>query len=350
MFVENLFNPAMKEINLMSDTVTKPTKAMLDAMFSAEVGDDVFGEDATINKLEAKVAAMFGHEAALYCPSGTMTNQIAIKVNTQPLDEILCDKTGHIYWNEVGGYAFHSQVSIRLLDGVDGIISKKNVLENVNPNYDWMANTKMLCIENTANKAGGNFYNLQQMQELRDVCKANNLVYHLDGARIFNALVEGNMQAHEVGPLFDSISVCFSKGLGAPVGSALIGSTNMIKRARKIRKVMGGGMRQAGYLAAACIYALDNNVERLKQDHNLAKVLENTLRACKYVETIYPVKTNIVIAKIVDAIPVENLLAYLMEHHIKAVPFGGNTIRLVTHLDVTELDIEKVRTVLQEFK
>jgi threonine aldolase len=337
-------------INLMSDTVTKPTKAMLDAMFSAKVGDDVFGEDETINELEQKVAQLFGHEAALFCPSGTMTNQIAIKVNTQALDEIMCDKTAHIYWSEVGGYAFHSQVGIRLLDGKDGIVHAKNVTENINPNYDWTPNTKMLCIENTINKAGGNFYTLQQMQDLKNVCNENNLVYHLDGARIFNAMIEANQNALELGQLFDSISVCFSKGLGAPVGSVLIGNNAMIKRARKVRKVMGGGMRQAGFLAAACIYALDNNIDRLKIDHQLAKILGTAFESCTYVEKLFPVKTNIVIAKIIDDIPVEKLIAYLLDHNIKSVPFGGNTIRVVTHLDVTESEIEFTCERLKKFK
>jgi threonine aldolase len=334
----------------MSDTVTKPTKPMLEAMFNAQVGDDVFGEDETVNALEEKVAALFGHESALFCPSGTMTNQIAIKCHTQPMDEILCEKNAHIFWSEVAGYAFHSQVGIKLIDGKDGIIDAAQIAEHINPTYDWTANTSLLCIENTANKAGGNYYTYEQMKTLKTACDKATIKYHLDGARVFNAFAETNDSPKDVGPLFDSISICFSKGLGAPVGSALIGNTAFIKKARKIRKAMGGGMRQAGYLAAACIYALDNHVIRLKEDHQLAQKLADTLGKCSYVQEIFPVKTNIVIAKIIKEIPVEKLIQYLLDKNIKTVPFGNNTIRFVTHLDVTEEMIAVVCKVLLEFK
>ena len=267
------------QINLLSDTVTKPTKEMLEYMFKAKVGDDVFQEDPTINALEAKAAKMFGKEAALFCPSGTMTNQIAIKTHTQPLDEVICDYTSHIYQYETGGYAFNSGVGIKLLQGKNGKITTELIETAINPDYDWLANSKLVVLENTTNKGGGNYYTIDEIKPIQTLCKERDLKLHLDGARLFNALVETGESTEAIGNCFDSISICISKGLGAPVGSVLIGDIGFIKRARKFRKVMGGGMRQAGYLAAACIYALDNHVERLKIDNDRAKkigkVLEN---------------------------------------------------------------------------
>ena len=265
-------------IDLRSDTVTKPTKGMLDAMFSAEVGDDVFGEEPTVIALEKKVAQLFGKEAALYCPSGTMTNQIAIKVHTQPGDEVLCDTTAHIYNYEGGGISFNSGVQAKLLPGERGRISAQQVTDNINPNLDWLTHTSLVCVENTANRAGGSYYSLQQMEELASVCKQNNLKYHLDGARIFNAIVENTYTSSDIGKLFDSISVCLSKGLGAPVGSVVLGNKEFIAKSRRIRKVFGGGMRQAGYLAAAGIYALEHHIERLADDHKNAKTLSDVLQ------------------------------------------------------------------------
>ena len=234
-------------IDLRSDTVTKPTKKMLEAMFNAEVGDDVFAEEPTVIALEHKSAKLFGKEAALFCPSGTMTNQIAIKVHTNPGEEVLCDATAHIYNYEGGGIAFNSGVQAKLIQGERGRISAQQVLESINPTFDWLTKTSLVCIENTANRAGGSFYSLKQMQEVSAVCKKNKLNYHLDGARIFNAIVEEGYSASEVGACFDSISICMSKGLAAPVGSLLLGETEFIRKARRVRKVFGGGMRQAGY-------------------------------------------------------------------------------------------------------
>jgi threonine aldolase len=334
-------------IDLRSDTVTKPSKGMLDAMFSAEVGDDVFGEEPTVNRLEEKTAALFGTEAALFCPSGTMTNQIAIKVHTEPGDEVLCDATAHIYNYEGGGISFNSGVQAKLIQGERGRISAQQVKVSINPTFDWLTRTSLVCVENTANRAGGSFYSLQLMKEIAEVCKLNNLNYHLDGARIFNAIVENDYTPKDLGSTFDSISVCFSKGLGAPVGSVLLGKKEFIKKARRIRKVFGGGMRQAGFLAAAGIYALDNNINRLKEDHARAKKLAATMSTLSYVDNILPVDTNIIIFNLNDKLKPEEFVAQLASHNIRAVGFGKQAIRFVTHLDFTDEMLEKTEKILK---
>ncbi len=334
-------------IDLRSDTVTKPTKGMLEAMFSAEVGDDVFGEDPTVIALEAKTAKLFNKEAALFCPSGTMTNQIAIKVHTQPGDEVLCDVTSHIYNYESGGISFNSGVQAKLIHGERGRITGQQVVENINPDYDWLTPTRLVSIENTGNRAGGSYYSIQQMQELAKVCRENHLNYHLDGARIFNAITENNYSTKDVGKLFDSISVCLSKGLGAPAGSLLLGNKEFIKKARRVRKVFGGGMRQAGYLAAAGIYALDNHVRRLKEDHKRAKNLSKVINGLAYVDDVLPVDTNIIIFNLDKKIKAENFVKQLATKNIKASGFGKQAIRFVTHLDFTDEMLEKVEKILK---
>jgi len=335
-------------INLMSDTVTKPTAAMLEAMMKAEVGDDVFREDPTVNALEEKAAQLFGKEAALFCPSGTMTNQIAIKAHTQPLDEVICDYTSHIYQYETGGYAYNAGVSVNLLHGTNGKITAPQVEAAIKPLYDWLPISKLVVLENTCNKGGGSYYTTDEIQPISELCKARGLKLHLDGARIFNALVETKEAPHEVGALFDSISVCLSKGLGAPVGSVLIGEAKLIQQARRIRKVMGGGMRQAGYLAAACIYALDHHVERLKIDNDHAKDLGESLQQCAYVDNVRPIKSNIVIFDIKAPLTAKHFLDAIKEQGILAVPFGPQTVRFVTHLDVSAAMIQQVKTVVEE--
>lgn len=334
-------------IDLRSDTVTKPTKAMLDAMFSAEVGDDVFGEEPTVNKLEEKAAALFGKEAALFCPSGTMTNQIAIKVHTEPGDEVLCDATAHIYNYEGGGISFNSGVQAKLIQGERGRISAQQVTESINPSFDWLTRTSLVCVENTANRAGGSYYSLQQMNELKEVCKKQDLKYHLDGARIFNAIVENDYTEKDLGQLFDSISICMSKGLGAPVGSLLLGDKELIRKARRIRKVFGGGMRQAGFIAAAGIYALDNNIKRLKEDHARAKQLAGTMSKLSYIDNVVPVDTNIIIFNLNEKLKPEEFVQKLASNNIKAVGFGKQAIRFVTHLDFTDDMLEKTEKVLK---
>ena len=323
---------------------------MLKAMMAAAVGDDVFREDPSVNQLEEKSAAMFGHEAALFCPSGTMANQIALKVHTRPLDEVICDEMSHIYQYEVGGYAFHSGIGVNLLRGENGILTADMVEKAIKPPFDWLPKSTLVVLENTCNKGGGSLYQLQDLKAIQNVCRTKNLALHLDGARIFNALAETGDTTLEIGGVFDSISVCLSKGLGAPVGSVLIGSRSFIAEARRVRKAMGGGMRQAGYLAAAGIYALEHHVERLKEDHHHARLLASTLATLKYVGDIRPVQTNIVIFDLLPPVTPTSFLAYLAENGVKASAFGPQTIRLVTHLDVTAEMIGQAVEVLKRFQ
>lgn len=336
-------------INLLSDTLTKPTPDMLQAMMAAEVGDDVFREDPSVNALEAKAAALFGHEAALFCPSGTMTNQIALKVHTRPLDEVICDEMSHIYQYEVGGYAFNAGIAVNLLKGENGILTAEMVEQAIKPIFDWLPRSTLVVLENTCNKGGGSIYPLANIQAIRKVCRQHRLALHLDGARIFNALTESGDSPRSIGDEFDSISVCLSKGLGAPVGSLLIGNKAFVAEARRVRKVMGGGMRQAGYLAAAGIYALDNHVERLGEDHTNARRLASTLGTLDYVSNIRPVQTNIVVFDLnAPATPV-HFLAYLKKNNINAAPFGPQTIRFVTHLDITDEMVSRTLEVLEGY-
>lgn len=334
-------------INLISDTVTRPTKGMLRAMFEAEVGDDVFGEDPTVNALEARVAAMFGKEAALFCPSGTMTNQLAIKMHTAELEEVLCNVNSHIYQYETGAYALHSRVVVRVLPGEDGKIQPEQLKQVVHPPYDWLPKTRLVVVENTCNKGGGTIYTLEEMKVLSELARAQGLRIHLDGARLFNALVETGDSTLDTGQLFDSLSICLSKGLGAPVGSLLIGGRDFIKQARRFRKALGGGMRQAGYLAAAGLYALDNHVERLKEDNERAKRLGAVLEKAAYVKRVRPVQSNIVIFEMVPPHTASEGVARLREAGIAASAFGPSEVRLVTHLDISDAMIEEAEVKLR---
>ncbi len=322
-------------IDLRSDTVTQPTKEMREAMFHAKLGDDVFSEDPTINTLENKAAAMFEMEAAIFCPSGTMTNQIAIKCHTQPGDEVICEKLSHIYQYEGGGIAFNSGCSVKLIEGNYGRITAAQVLENINNKNDvHKAYSSLVSLENTANRGGGSCYDREEIKKIRKVCDENNLKLHLDGARLFNALIAHDEKAADYGKIFDSISVCLSKGLAAPVGSLLLGKKDFILKARRVRKVFGGGMRQAGVLAAAGIFALDNNIERLKEDHLHAKMLESALAKKEFVKEIFPVETNIVIFNVHDWFDTKDFIQQLKEKHILAIALAPYQVRFVTHLDV----------------
>ncbi len=323
-------------IDFRSDTVTKPTPAMLQAIMNASVGDDVFSEDPSINQLEKKVADMFEMEAAIFCPSGTMTNQIAIKCHTQPGDEIICDKLSHIYQYEGGGIAFNSGCSVKLLEGNYGRITAQQVEESINNRSDaHKAYSKLVSLENTANRGGGSCYDFEDIKAIKKICQANNLFLHLDGARLFNAIVAKKESAKDYGKIFDSISICISKGLGAPVGSVLIGTKNFIAKARRIRKVFGGGMRQAGYLAAACMYALDNNIERLSEDHHHAQQLATALRHKDFVDKMLPVETNIVIFEVNENYSAAKLADEFKTHNVLVIAISKTQIRFVTHLDVT---------------
>jgi threonine aldolase len=337
-------------IDLRSDTVTRPTAGMHHAMFSAEVGDDVFDEDPTVKKLEAKLAAMFGKEAAIFCPSGTMTNQIGLRILTEPQQEVICDKGAHIYYYEGGGIASNSGISIRLVDGDRGRMTAEQVEENINPPQNiHQPFTSLVALENTCNKGGGSYYTYPQMKSVCDVARKYNLRLHLDGARIFNAIVETNDSPMEIGKLFDTISVCLSKGLGAPVGSVLLSDKERIIKAKRVRKGFGGGMRQSGFLAAAGLYALDNHISRLKDDHHRASVIGQTLKSLPYVTDILPVDTNIVVFTLDKSKPVTEYLNYLSAKKIKAVQFGKQAVRMVTHLDFTDEMLSIVTDALKAY-
>ncbi|GAB4472020.1 MAG: GntG family PLP-dependent aldolase [Thermoflexibacter sp.] len=339
----------MRFIDLRSDTVTKPTSAMLEAMFHAEVGDDVYGEDPSVNALEQKVANLFGKEAALFCPSGTMTNQIAIRILTQPQEEVICDRMAHIYNYEAGGIMANSHASVRLIHSPYGKFTPEDVLENINPDDIHFPPTALVALENTVNKGGGCYYNAIEIEAISKLSKEKGLKMHLDGARIFNALVATGEKAEVHGKYFDTISVCFSKGLGAPVGSALLGTKEHIKKAKRVRKLFGGGMRQAGYLAAAAIYALDNHITRLAYDHQRAKILAETLAKLPYVVWVVPVYTNIVIFQLIDSLSPADFSAWLKAQGILANPFSKQSIRMVTHLDFDDAMLEKVVKVLKSY-
>jgi len=330
----------MITVDLRSDTVTKPTPAMLEAMFSAKVGDDVFGEDETINALEEKAAAIFGMEAGIYCPSGTMTNQIAIKCFTQPLDELIADQTAHVYRYEGGGIAFNSAVSTRLLNGYRGVLTADMIEPEINAENVHYPRTSLVVLENTVNKGGGASYTLNQIQPIAELCQRNGLKLHLDGARVFNALAHTGDKAADYGKYFNSISVCLSKGLGAPVGSVLLADKETIKYARRVRKVLGGGMRQAGFLAAAGIYALDHHVERLKIDHAHARIIAEALNKSPAVTSVLPVETNIILFDTVK--PADTILKKLDAKGIRAMSTDKHRIRFVSHLDVHPEQVEYV--------
>ena len=329
------------QVNLISDTATQPTPAMLDVMFAAAVGDDVFRQDPSVNRLEEYAADLFGMDAALFCPSGTMTNQLAIKCHTQPLDEVICEEKSHIYQYEGGVYSLLSSVSLHLVHGRRGKLQPGQIEAAVKPEYDWLPRTRLVVIENTCNKGGGSVYTLQEASVLAEEARTHHLAFHLDGARLFNALVETGEQPADWGQLCDSISICLSKGLGAPVGSLLLGSEETIARARRYRKVLGGGMRQAGYLAAAGLYALQNHVDRLKLDNARARRLATVLADLPYVSQVAETQTNICLFDL-EQITAVNFLSRLSERGIQATPFGPRTVRFTTHLGVDDAQIDYV--------
>jgi threonine aldolase len=327
-------------IDLRSDTVTKPTQEMLEFMMKAEVGDDVFGDDPTVNELERFGAEMFGKEAGLYCVSGTQTNQIAINVHCRPGDEIICHEESHIYRYEGGGIMRNSGASVRLLRGNGGRINPSEIEYNINPDDQHYPVTRMVSIEDTSNRGGGVVYDFSEIQKISQICKQKNLSFHLDGARVFNALEVTKIAPLVYGKEFDSISVCLSKSLGAPVGSLLLGTTDFIKKARRIRKVFGGGMRQAGIIAAGGLYALKNNIGRLSEDHRRAKELEKIMAKADWVESVIPVETNIVVGNLKAGYNELEVVEKLKQVGILCVGFGKGRIRMVTHLNISDSDIE----------
>ena len=336
------------QIDLRSDTFTKPSTAMLNAMFTAKVGDDVFGEDPSVNYLEALAADMFGMEGSIFCPSGTMTNQIAIKCHTQPGDEVICDELSHVYQFEGGGIAFNSASSVKLLQGDRGRIKAEQLSTSINNKFDvHKSNSSLVSLENTTNFGGGACYNFEDILKIKEVCLQHNLKLHLDGARLFNALVAKGETPKQYGEIFDSISICLSKGLGTPVGSLLLGNQNLIKKAKRIRKVFGGGMRQAGFLAAAGTYALQNNIERLADDHVAAKEIARALIEKDFIGKIMPVETNIIIFEVINSYTPKELVERLKQDDILCLAISPTQVRMVTHLDVTKEMLKKLIQVIE---
>jgi threonine aldolase len=328
-------------IDLRSDTITKPTPTMLEAMFEAPVGDDVFEDDPSVNLLQDKVAELFGMPAALFCPSGTMTNQIAIRINTSPQDEVICDQNAHIYLYEGGGMMLNSMVSPKLLVGDKGRLTAAMIAASINPDDIHRPNTRLVALENTMNKGGGAIYDFNEIIKIASVCKKNELKLHMDGARLFNALAVSQETPADYGAHFDTLSICFSKGLGAPVGSALLGTKEAIKQAKRVRKAMGGGMRQAGYLAAACTYALDHHLDKIKDDHKRAKTLASAIENLSFVSALYTVQTNIIIIALKPDRSPKIFLQQLEKKGLLAIGFGTGLIRMVTHLDFNNDQMEK---------
>ena len=334
-------------IDLRSDTVTKPSKKMKTFMMDASLGDDVFQDDPTVRELEDKTAKMFGHQAGLFCSSGTMTNQIALMVYLRPGDEVICSSEAHIYNYEGGGIARNSGASARLINRDSGIVYLEEIIDNINPDDIHYPVTSLVALENTINRGGGICYPIAEIERISKFCKSKNIPLHLDGARLFNALVKTGVKSNHIGPLFDSISICFSKGLGAPVGSVLVGSKEFIHKARRVRKVIGGGMRQVGMLAAAGIYALENNIERLAIDHHHANLLAEALSNCSWIGKVMDVETNIVIGYMKESFQNTNFVGKLNELGVSIVSFGKGRIRMVTHLEISKKDIEKVISLLK---
>ncbi len=330
-------------IDLRSDTVTQPTPAMRKAMAEAEVGDDVFGEDPTVNALQEKVAKILWKEAAIYVPSGTMANQLSIRSHTQPGDEVIIEVTSHPYNFEGGGGAALSGIQFHCLKGMRGILDAPQIEEAIRPDDHHFPPTRLICLENTHNRGGGSIYPIGKMGEIYQLAKSRGLLVHLDGARLWNASVASGIQPYEYAQWADSVSVCLSKGLGAPIGSLVAGSKPFIDRVHRFRKMFGGGMRQAGIIAAAGVYALDHHIERLKEDHQNAKRLALGLKPLRGI-SIHPehVETNIVIFDVTDTgMTAPQVTEAMKREGVLIHAFGKTQIRLVTHLDVSAGDIEK---------
>lgn len=330
-----------------SDTFTKPTPGMLQAMLGAETGDDVFGEDITVNKLEAMMSELFGMEAALYCPSGTMSNQVAIKVHTLPGDEVICSALAHVYIYEGGGIAFNAGAQVRALEGDRGMISAQAIEAAINPDDVHKARTSLVCLENTSNRGGGCCYDWEEILRIKAVCSAHQLKLHLDGARLFNALLSTGQSAADYGATFDSISVCLNKGMGCPIGSVLMGSASFIREARRVRKKFGGGMRQAGYMAATGIYALENHLHRLAEDHHHAKMIAGALLEKDFTGHMLPVETNILIFEVCREWTPVKFRDYLAREGIHVMAISPTQVRMVTHLDITPEMAEKTCEVIR---
>lgn len=336
-------------IDLRSDTVTKPTPEMLKFMTEAEVGDDVFESDPTVNAFQKKMAEMFGMEAGLFVPSGTMSNQLCVSVLTQPGDEIIIDELGHIFNYEAGAAAHLSSVQIRPVKGVRGKLNRETVEGAIRTYNDWDPHTRVIAVENTTNKGGGACYSREELIELSNLADEHGLHYHLDGARIWNAMTATGIEPEFFGSVADTISICFSKGLGAPVGSMMLASEDQIKKARRLRKMWGGGMRQVGLLAAAADYAVENHFPKMEEDHKRAKKLAQTISEnSNFRIDLNTVESNIVIFDTVDEAAVD-VLKKFEEQGIVMIPFGPNTIRATFHFQVGDEDLKKVLEVIKSY-
>lgn len=324
------------KIDLRSDTITKPGKEMLEAMFTADLGDDVYGEDPSINKLEEEIADYFGKGKAIFCPSGTMANQIGLRLLTQPQDEIICDEKSHIYRYEGGGIFYNSLCSVKLIKSDSGILTPEQIEKEINIPDIHYPRSRVIALENTCNKGGGSFYELDRLKSIRKLADKHNLKMHLDGARLFNAIVASRINPKDLAANFDTISICFSKGMGCPVGSVLLIDSEMEFDARRYRKVFGGGMRQAGILAAAASYALENNIEKLKEDHKRCSEIADALSKTDYIKKIYPHPTNILLFELENADKAAEFKSYLKDNDVLISEFASNTLRMVTHLDFND--------------
>ena len=326
-------------IDLRSDTITKPSAKMLDAMLKAKVGDDVYGEDPTVKRLENLVADYFGMDRAMFFPSGTMANQVAIKLHTNPGDQVIAHKYSHVYNYEGGGASFNSGVSFKLLDGEKGIFSTDVLSSAINPKDFYHAPlSKLVSLENTTNKGGGHCWDFNDFESIKKICSDNNLGLHMDGARIWNSIIAKNDNPKLYGNIFDTVSVCLSKGLGCPIGSILVGKKNFIDKAIRIRKILGGGMRQVGYLAAAGLYAIQNNISRLLIDHERAKEISLKFLSKDFIKTINDVETNIIILELNESVQKKTMIDYFSKNEIVFDWFsmGPEKIRIVTHLDYSK--------------
>ncbi len=338
-------------IDLRSDTVTKPTPEMMEAIKNAKVGDDVYAEDPTVNTLQDYFKNLFKMDDALYFPTGSMANQAAIKLHTQPGDALICDKWAHVYNFEGGGAAFNSGVTCKLIDGERGMVTAQQVADAINPpDFYHSPFTSLVCLENTTNKGGGACYDFNEILKIKAVCDTNNLALHLDGARLMNALVAKNESPQQYGEVFDTISVCLSKGLGAPIGTVLMGKHAIMQKAKRIRKVMGGAMRQIGFMAAAGLYAIQNNVERLANDHQKAKEIANALKKQSYIYKVEPVETNIVIFYLQDNLSITEFMDSLSKLGVKISSMGQGKLRIVTHLDYTDVQHLRFKEILDKLK
>lgn len=334
-------------IDLRSDTVTKPTKGMLDTMLTAEVGDDVYKEDPSINALEQRLADMFGMDEALFFPTGSMANQAALKLHTNPGEQVICDKYAHIYNYEGGGASFNSGISCKLVDGHRGMFTAEQAEASINPpDFYHSPLTSLIAVENTTNKGGGACWDFEELKKLRQVAANYGLGYHLDGARLWNALIVTDQSPKQYGELFDTISVCLSKGLGCPIGSVLIGNNDLMQGAIRVRKILGGGMRQVGFAAAAGLYALDNHFERLAEDHKKAKEIGEVLSKNTSIEKVEPIETNILIFELKSHVNETDFLNRLSEKGIQIIGMGSNKLRMVTHLNYSDAMHERLLQIL----